>query len=527
MRNGLCRFHGHAEVRHLSTAPFQAARTTGQDRATWPGSLPTLCTGAILVLENVSPKPVFAFFEELTKIPRCSGNEKQVSDYLVAFATKRRLEVSQEEALNVVIKKPGTQGYEASPPVILQGHMDMVCEKSKGSNHDFARDPLQLRIDGDFLRATDSTLGADNGIAVAYGLALLDSTDIPHPPIELLVTTNEETGMHGAAALDASVLTGKTLLNIDAEDEGVFFVSCAGGVDVVIDFPTRWEPAVGDALVIEVAGLAGGHSGMEIIKQRANAIKSLGRFLDAARPLGEIHIAEMSGGSKSNAIAREAHAVITADAATLGKLRPVLDALAEDIKAEFTVADPGIEITVAPSATPDRQLDAASTDRIIGFLAAAPNGVQSMSQELPGLVESSLNLGVLAQSGDAVTLTASVRSSVDSIMADIVGRLETLARLTNATTSSAGVYPAWSYEAVSPVRDLCVRVYKEVTGEDAQIQAIHAGLECGLLRQKLPETDMISFGPNLFNVHTTDEHLSIKSVANTWTFLTAILAQLK
>jgi len=479
------------------------------------------------VLENLSPKPVFTFFEELTKIPRCSGNEKQVSDYLVAFATERRLEVTQDEALNVVIKKPGTKGYEASLPVIIQGHMDMVCEKSKDSNHDFARDPLKLRIDGDFVRATDTTLGADNGIAVAYGLALLDAEDIPHPPLELLITTDEETGMHGAAALDASVLTGKTLMNIDAEDEGIFFVSCAGGVDVVTDFPTHWEPAVGEAVVIEVSGLAGGHSGMEIIKQRANAIKLLSRLLDAARTEGEIHIAEISGGSKSNAIAREARAVVTADSATVAKLPAALDARALAIKAEFAVADPGIEVTITSTATPARQLDATSTDGLVGFLVAAPNGVQSMSQELSGLVESSLNLGVLAQSGDSVALTASVRSSVDSIMVDIVGRLETLARLTNAPTSRAGVYPAWSYEADSPIRDLCVRVYKEVTGEDAQIQAIHAGLECGLLRQKLPETDMISFGPNLFNVHTTDEHLSIQSVANTWTFLTAILAELK
>lgn len=479
------------------------------------------------MLENLSPKPVFVFFEELTKIPRCSGNEKQVSDYLVAFATERRLEVTQDEALNVVIKKPGTEGYEDSAPVIIQGHMDMVCEKSKDSQHDFARDPLTLRIEGDLVRATDTTLGADNGIAIAYGLAVLDADDIPHPPIELLVTTNEETGMHGAAALDASALSGKTLMNIDAENEGVFFVSCAGGVDIVTDFPTKWETADGDAVVIEVAGLVGGHSGMEIIKQRANAIKLLARLLDAARQAGEIHIAEISGGSKSNAIAREARAVLTASAATLAHVPSIVDELAADIKREFSVPDPGITITITASPKPAKQLDTTSTDGIIGFLAAAPNGVQSMSQDLPDLVESSLNLGVLGQTDDSVTLTTSVRSSVDSIMVDIVGRLETLVRFTGSSSKKIGVYPAWSYEPESPIRDLCVRVYKDVTGHDAQIQAIHAGLECGLLKQKLPETDMISFGPNLFNVHTTDEHLSIQSVARTWTFVVAILAELK
>jgi dipeptidase D len=483
--------------------------------------------GDSAMLEHLSPKPVFVFFEELTKIPRCSGDEKRVSDYLVGFAKERKLEVVQDKALNVIIKKAGTAGYEKSPAVIIQGHMDMVCEKSKASRHDFSKDPLKLKVDGDFVRAVGTTLGADNGIAVAYGLALLDSTDIPHPPIELLVTTSEETGMGGAAALKADSLRGKTLLNIDAENEGVFFVSCAGGVDIVSTFETHWEDATGKALLIEVSGLIGGHSGMEIPKQRANAIKLLGRCLDAARSVAQIHIAEISGGSKSNAIAREAQAVITAEAGLIKKITAAVEALAKDMKGEFAVADPKIEVTVSPAAEVAKQLDAESAAHIIDFLTIAPNGVQSMSKELEGLVESSLNLGVLVQSGESIKMTTSVRSSVASILADIVRRVEALAGLVGATNTRAGVYPAWSYEAESPVRDLCVKVYKDVTGHDAQIQAIHAGLECGLLKQKLPKTDMISFGPNLFNVHTTDEHLSVGSVANTWEFLIAVLAELK
>jgi dipeptidase D len=482
---------------------------------------------AVRMLEKIDPKPVFRFFEELTRIPRCSGSEQQASDYLVSFAKERRLEVFQDKALNVIIKKSGTAGYEKSPAVILQGHMDMVCEKSKGSRHDFSKDPLSLKVEGDILRADGTTLGADNGIAVAYALAIMDSTDIPHPPIELLVTTSEETGMGGAHALKADHLTGKTLLNIDAEDEGVFFVSCAGGVDVVSTFDTRWEDATGAALLVEVSGLAGGHSGMEIPKQRANAIKLLGRCLDEARQAGDLRIAAISGGSKSNAIAREAHAVITADAAVLGKITTAVEALAKDLSGEFAVADPDVKVTIAPTDKAVTQLDAASTGHIIDFLAIAPNGVQSMSLELEGLVESSLNLGVLAQSGETITMTTSVRSSVDSILRDIVRRIELLAGLVGATNTRVGVYPAWSYEAESPIRDLCIKVYKDVTGHDAQIQAIHAGLECGLLKQKLPETDMISFGPNLFNVHTTDEHLSIASVSNVWEFLLRILAELK
>ena len=331
------------------------------------------------MLENLSPKPVFLYFEELTGIPRCSGSEQQASDYLVAFAEEHKLEVFRDEALNVIIKKPGTKGYESSPAVIIQGHMDMVCEKIASSSHDFSKDPLTLKIEGDILRADGTTLGADNGIAVAYGLALLDSTDIPHPPLELLVTTSEETGMDGAHALKADHLTGKTLLNVYAENEGVLFVSCAGGVDIVSTFATRWEDSTGDALRIEVSGLKGGHSGMEIIRQRANAIKILGRLLEAARTAGEFHIAEVSGGSKSNAIARDAHVTLTVDTAVLEKITDIVKVLSADLKAEYATVDPDMEIAVGPAEKVARQLDSASTDKLVGFLMIAPNGVQSMS----------------------------------------------------------------------------------------------------------------------------------------------------
>lgn len=479
------------------------------------------------MLEALEPKQVFRYFEELTKIPRCSGSEKQASDHLVAFAAQRSLEVSQDEALNVIIKKPGTAGYESSPAVILQGHMDMVCEKTKGLGHDFSKDPIPLKIDGDFVRTDGTTLGADNGIAVAYGLALLDSADIPHPPLELLVTTSEETGMDGAYALDAGPLTGKTLLNIDAENEGVFFVSCAGGVDLASEFDTHWEKATGDALLIEVSGLKGGHSGMEIVQQRANAIKLLGRLLGAATDAGEFRIAAISGGSKSNAIARDAQATVTADPAVTKKIVSIVERLAGDMRLEFAVSDPDIVVTTAPADAVAKQLDAASSRKLIDFLVIAPHGVQSMSQELDGLVESSLNFGVLTQSSESIKMVISVRSPVDSIKEDITRRLEALARLVDATSARTGIYPAWRYEADSKVRDLCVRVYKDVTGKEAQIQAIHAGLECGLLKEKLPQTDMISFGPNLYNVHTPEEHLSISSVANTWEFLKSVLAEAK
>ena len=481
--------------------------------------------GSVRMLEDLQPSGVFHYFEELAQIPRCSGNEQQVSDYLVGFAKHRGLEVFQDTALNVIIKKPGTAGYEDSPAVIIQGHMDMVGEKSKGSRHDFSKDPIPLKIEGDLVRADGTTLGADNGIAVAYGLAILDSADLPHPPLELLVTTSEETGMNGAHALKADHLTGKTLLNIDAEEEGVLFVSCAGGVDLVCEFDTHWENAASAALLIEVSGLKGGHSGLEIVKQRANAIKLLGRLLDAAREAGEFGIAAVSGGSKSNAIAREAQATVTAQAPVLKKIAAIVKRLSADLKAESAVADPDMRVVAASADKVERRLDAAATKKLIDFLVVAPNGVQSMSQDLEGLVESSLNLGVLEQSGESVKLTVSVRSCVDSIREDLTRRVEALADLVGAESARTGEYPAWQYEADSKIRDLCVSVYKDVAGRDPQIQAIHAGLECGLLKEKLPQTDMISFGPNLYSVHTPEENLSISSVATTWEFLTKILAR--
>ena len=479
------------------------------------------------MLENLNPKQVFQVFEELTKIPRCSGNEKQASDYLVKWAKERKFEVFQDKSLNVIIKKPGTTGYEKSPAVIIQGHMDMVCEKSRKSSHDFSKDPIPLKIDGDFLRADGTTLGADNGIGVAYGLAILDSEDIPHPPIELLVTTDEETGMYGAASLKADHLKGKTLLNIDAEEEGVFFVSCAGGLISISEFDTHWKKASGSGLQIEISGLKGGHSGLEIIQQRANAIKLLGRLLGAARKSGDFNIAAISGGSKHNAIPREAQVTVVADAAVLKKIKTIVEDLSKDLKKEFAAVDPDLKVAVASVDKVAEQLDEISTEKLIDFLVIAPNGVQSMSKDLENLVESSLNIAVLEQAGKSIKVTISIRSSVNSIREEITCTIEALAKIVNAKTSRTGEYPAWYYEADSKIRDLCISVYKEVSGSDAHIQAIHAGLECGLLKEKLPKTDMISFGPNLYNVHTPDEHLSISSVDNMWAFLKALLAKLK
>ncbi len=479
------------------------------------------------MLKNLKPKQVFHYFEELTAIPRCSGNEKQVSDYLVNFAKERKLKVFQDKALNVIIKKTGTAGYEKSPAVIIQGHMDMVCGKSQKSSHDFTKDPISLKIDGDFLRANGTTLGADNGIGAAYGLAILDSKDIPHPPIELLITTDEETGMHGAASLKTTHLTGKTLLNIDAEEEGVFFVSCAGGLILINEFNPRWKKTSGSGLLIKISGLQGGHSGLEIVKQRANAIKLLGRILDYIRKAGEFHISAISGGSDHNAIAKEAQVTVAASGSVLKKIKAIAIGFSRELKKEFASTDPDLQVAVTAVDKVATCIGRGSTERLIDFLLIAPNGVQSMSPDLENLVESSLNFGVLEQLEKSIKITISVRSSVTSIREEITRGLEALAKMVKAKTSRTSEYPAWHYQAESKIRDLCVGVYKDVSGSDASVQAIHAGLECGLLKEKLPKTDMISFGPNLYNVHTPDEHLSMRSVANMWAFLKAILIKLK
>jgi dipeptidase D len=333
--------------------------------------------------------------------------------------------------------------------------------------------------------------------------------------------------MDGAHALKADHLTGKTLLNIDSEEEGVFSVSCAGGVSVECEFATRWEPAAGSSLHIEVSGLKGGHSGIEIIKQRANGIKLLGRILDAARAPGAFALVSLSGGAKSNAIPREAQATITAQAPVLARIKAIVDRLSEDLKKEFAKADPDLSVVMTAGDKAARQLDRASTDKLIDLLVVAPNGVQSMSMDLEGLVESSLNLGVLQHSGESIKLVVMIRSCVDSIRESLARRVEILAGLAGAKSARTGAYPAWQYQADSKIRELCASVYQDVFGSAPQIKAIHAGLECGLLRVELPQTDMISFGPNLYNVHTPEEHLSIKSVANTWKFLTSVLAHLK
>ena len=477
-------------------------------------------------LQNTEPKEVFKWFYEISQVPRGSGNERAISDFLVKFAKDRNLEVHQDKAMNVIIKKPGTAGYEKAPTVIIQGHMDMVCEKDASSNHDFLKDPIKFVVKGEMLYAEKTTLGGDDGIAVAYALTVLDSKDIPHPPLEVLITTEEETGMGGAMALTDEHLQGTRLLNIDSEEEGVFLVSCAGGANIHVFFDIKKETAKGKFLKITVGGLLGGHSGIEINKQRANSIKLLGRILYNIKQNEKINIVEISGGSKHNAIAKDAYAVIAAE--NTEAVLKIVEKMTADFKNEYRAVDKLLTVTANETQNSSGQMFTKElTLNLIDFMASIPNGVQYMSMEIHGLVQTSLNNGVLEEIDGKIKFTTSVRSSVKSALDEIVDVLRIQAERCGAEFKKASEYPAWEYSPDSPVRDAAVNVYKKLNNKEPLITAIHAGLECGLLKKTLPKVDAISFGPNLYDVHTPNEHMEIASVERVWKFLLAYLAELK
>jgi dipeptidase D len=479
------------------------------------------------VLAGLQPQLVFKYFEEISQIPRGSGNEKEISDYLRKFGEDLGLETIQDEALNIIIRKPATKGYENAPGVVLQGHMDMVCEKNKGTNHDFTKDPLQLRIDGDYIYATDTTLGADNGIAVAMGLAVLASNDIEHPALEVLVTVDEEAGMSGAMALDGNLVKGKYILNLDSEEEGHLLVSCAGGVTALSTIPVEFTDADSSkvAYSLEIKGLLGGHSGMDIIKQRANSNKLLGRLLNLISV--DFDLAKVEGGSKNNAIPRESDCVLMINPSDKETFVSDVERITATFKHEFSTSDPGLEVICNETTSPSKVLNCDSKSRVISMLNIIPNGIQTMSMDIENLVESSTNIGVLRTTDSAVTFECAVRSSVGSLKTDITNRMELLTKQLNGTLQLISDYPAWEYAKNSQLEKMCIDAYKNLTGNEPIIMALHAGLECGLLLEKMPHAEAISFGPNMYDVHTPNEHLSISSTENTWKFLLAVLKSMK
>lgn len=482
------------------------------------------------VLKDLKPHDVFMYFEEITRIPRGSGNEKAISDYLVSFAKKHSLDYVQDKAMNIVIRKKGTLGYENADIVILQGHMDMVNEKNVEVVHDFEKDPLKLRISEDTLSATGTTLGADNGIAVAMSLAILASKDSPHPPIEALFTTEEETGMGGAHALNANDVKGRKLINIDSEEEGKLLVSCSGGLRDKIILPIEWgnPDEKNTTYMINVKGLKGGHSGMEINKGRANSNEVMGRILFDILKESEINLVCLNGGSKNNAIPRETSTTFSVKPSCINIIEEKIKKWNIKLKNEFRTADPKIVVEIIEvDEKPSKIFSKDTTDKAIKLLYLIPNGIKTMSMDIKDLVESSTNLGVVTTCDDVLTFDSAVRSSIRSLKDEIVNKSVLIAETFGAKLETESAYPEWQYDKESGIRNLFQKVYREKYNTEPEIVAIHAGVECGLFKEKFGEIDMISFGPNLYDVHTPDEHLSISSVQRTYEYLLDVLKQMK
>ena len=476
-------------------------------------------------LAGLEPAAVFGYFEEICAIPHGSRNTKQISDYLVAFAKEQGLRYVQDELNNVLIFKDGTPGYEDHESVIIQGHMDMVCEKDEDCLIDMDKEGLDISYEGNLIRANGTTLGGDDGIAVAYALALLASKDIPHPPLEVIITVDEEIGMEGAAGVDLSGFKGRTLINIDSEEEGIFTVSCAGGArgTIFLEFPRR--AVYGPCVKLTVEGLQGGHSGVEIHKKLANANKIMGIFLSRVQELMPLCITKLSGGSKDNAIPRACSVTLVAMGSNIERINDVALQLQNEIRANFDEPE-AIVRGDDVDAFGGNALSTKDSEKLIKLLCEVPNGVQAWSQDIEGLVQTSLNLGVALLDKEGLRLTFAVRSSVNQEKRELLQRLRDLADVYGGSYSQMGDYPAWEYKKESHLRDTMVKTYRDMFGAEPQVVAIHAGLECGLLSEKLPGLDCVSMGPNMHDIHTSRETLEIESTKRTWEFLLAILKAL-
>ena len=476
-------------------------------------------------LAGLDPANVFAYFEEICSIPHGSGNTKAISDYLVDFAKKHSLRYQQDGLNNVIIFQDGTGGLEDRPPVIIQGHMDMVCEKDETCTINMETDGLDVTHDGEYVFARGTTLGGDDGIAVAFALALLADPTIPHPPLEVVITVDEETGMEGATGIDLSSLAGRTLINIDSEEEGIFTVSCAGGARGTITLPVTRRAVYGPCVRLTVEGLQGGHSGVEIHKNRANATKVMGEFLSRIQKLMPLCLTKLSGGSKDNAIPRSCSVTLVAMGSRIERINDVAQQLEQEIREQYD--EPQVRIYGDDvDAFGGNALSTELTAKVIGLLCAAPNGVQAWSKDIQGLVQTSLNLGIAQLEKEQLRLTFAVRSSVNQEKRELLERLAKLAEFNEASYSEMGDYPAWEYRKDSSLRDTMVRVYGSMFGKEPEVVAIHAGLECGILSDKLPGLDCVSIGPEMHDIHTSRERLGIASTKRTWEFLLEVLKQL-
>lgn len=477
-------------------------------------------------LEQMDYKGIFKYFSEISKIPRGSGNEVEISEYLVRFAKSRGLMYNKDSANNVIIIKEASPGYENEAAIMLQGHMDMVCEKRKDGTHDFLKDGIKLLVDGDYLHADGTTLGADNGIAVAYILALLSDDNLKHPRIEAVITTDEEVGMNGAKALDLSSLKAEYMINLDSEEEGYLLASCAGGLTGTCTLPLKRVTEEGKVIKVNIGGLKGGHSGMDIVNNRSNANKILARLLFDLREKASFGVIHMEGGYKDNVIPREAFAKLLIASEDYKQISDSIGEIMQIYKKELESSEPELDYGIEDLGDGKYEtLHPTSFEKLLFILTQIPYGVQVMSSDIEGLVESSLNLGIFRLEEEEAIICNSVRSSKSSYKYYISNKLKYLVEFLGGDYIVRSEYPAWEYKKESKLREHLKKHYKEMYGKDMKVEAIHAGLECGLIAEKMPGIDIVSIGPDMSRVHTIDERVSISSTIRVYKFLERIIEE--
>ncbi|MEG9488435.1 aminoacyl-histidine dipeptidase [Mannheimia indoligenes] len=477
-------------------------------------------------ISTLAPQLLWQWFDKVCAIPHPSYHEEELAEFIVNWAKSKNFFVERDEAGNVLIRKPATAGMEDRAVIALQAHLDMVPQANAGTVHDFKKDPIQPYIDGEWVKAKGTTLGADNGIGLASCLAVLDSDDLAHPTIEVLLTMTEEAGMEGAIGLRPNWLTADIMINTDTEENGEIYIGCAGGENVNITLPVFLVPHQQDAaLTFTLKGLQGGHSGCDIHTTRANAIKVFARILEEAYNEVEFQISAVQGGSVRNAIPREAHATLIVSAENKEKLTACLTQTAEQLKTELRIAEPNFQFFIEEADVPEQVFDPASTARVIHFINALPNGVVRNSDVVENVVETSLSIGVLSTKESDVKATILARSLIEGGKADIRSKIRSLATLVGAEVDFSGNYPGWEPNPDSKITPLTKAIYDDILGYESQIKVIHAGLECGLINKIYPNMDFVSIGPTILNAHSPDEKVHIPAVETYWNLLTKLLAQ--
>jgi dipeptidase D len=477
-------------------------------------------------VENLEPRTLWKHFAAIVAIPRASGKEAAAREYVLGEASRLGLEAIQDSVGNIVVRKPARPGREGAVGAALQGHLDMVCEKNEGTAHNFDTDPIRMLRDGDWIKADGTTLGADNGAGVAAALAVMESQDVAHGPLEFVFTIDEETGLTGASEFPNGLLRSKYFLNLDGEEEGTLCIGCAGGLNTVARRKISRRPASGEGFRLKVSGLQGGHSGLDINKGRGNAVRILGQALETLMSRLPLSVAEISGGSKRNAIPREAFAIVAVDAGRASEMAALVATLEAEAQSDLGSFDPGVKLSIEPAELPARVMAAEDAAVVAGILASQHHGMLAMSPAVPGLVQTSTNLAIVTTREDEVEFETSQRSSIEQSKRAAGRMVTTIFRLAGFEAHHTGGYPGWKPEPASDIVRKAQEVHQDVLGVKPELVAMHAGLECGVIGEKHPGMQMISFGPHIVDVHSPSERLKISSVQPFWRFLTALLERI-